>query len=235
MAPDIAPVHPLELDLETADAMAEVDRASLDAAGLRLPAPVGAARLRAIQLGSDCRPVGGLWLTRDGDRVVGHARVEMPWRENTGTVFVRGTVHPDHRRRGIGRALLRHALDAAERAGRPTVFAGSYEGTDVGTALAALGFGRAARYAIRRVDLHGAGPARWDRLHDEAAASAADYEVVRQVGSTPDERVEGMVALHEAINDAPRDDSGLEDDAWDAARLSDYERARPAGTRRCTG
>ena len=182
MAPDIAPVDPLELDLETADAMAEVDRASMDAAGLRLPAPVGAATLRAIQLGSDCRPVGGLWLARDGDRVVGHARVEMPWRENTGTVFVRGTVHPDHRRRGIGRALLRHALDAAERAGRPTVFAGSYEGTDGVTALAALGFGHAARYAIRRVEPHEA-------------------------------------------NDAPRDDAGLEDDARDAARLSDYERA----------
>jgi hypothetical protein len=93
------------------------------------------------------------------------------------------------------------------------------------TALAALGFGRAARYAIRRVDLHGTGLAHWDRLHDEAAASAADYELIRQVGPTPDERLEGMVALHAAINDAPRDDPGLEADVWDVARLTDYENA----------
>ena len=35
---------------------------------------------------------------------------------------------------------------------------------------------------------------------------AADYELLHVVGATPDELLDGMVALHEAINDAPADE-----------------------------
>ena len=48
---------------------------------------------------------------------------------------------------------------------------------------------------------------------------------MRQVGSTPEDRVEAMVELHEAINDAPASDADDEPARWDAQRLADYEGA----------
>lgn len=222
---EIERIDPMDLDLETADAMAEVDRASLEKAGLPLPAPVGATKLRSAQLGTDCRPVSGLWLARDGGEVIGHAVVELPWRDNTGSAHIRGAVRPDRRRTGVGRALLDRALRLAGEAGRAQVYAGAYGGSDGVHALPAMGFVPGARYAVRRVDVHGTPSGMWDRLYDEAAGHAPDYELVHQVGPTPEDRLDGMVALHEAINDAPRDDPDMEADVWDVDRLTDYERA----------
>ena len=76
-------------------------------------------------------------------------------------------------------------------------------------------------YAIRRLDLHHGGT-HWARLHEEAAAVATDYELLHVVGATPDELLDGMVALHEAINDAPADE-GSEPDVWDVDRLRAYD------------
>lgn len=221
-------VDPMTLDLETAERMAEIDRASLDAAGLDLPAPVGPTKLTSLQLTSDCRPVEGLWLARDDDRrVIGHVAVELPWRDNTDTANLRGTVHPAARRRGVGRALVDQAVTAARDAGRPKFYAGAYEGCDGVPVLTKLGFSSTGLgvNAVRRVDVHGAPAGLWDRLYAEARADAAAYELVHQIGPTPDNMIDGMVTLHEAINDAPLDDPDLEADAWDADRVRSYDRA----------
>ncbi len=81
------------------------------------------------------------------------------------------------------------------------------------------------RNAVRRIDLHGEPPARWQALYDEATRHAEDYQLVRQKGSTPPERVESMVALHEAISDAPPDDPDADPDHWSAERVRSYEEA----------
>lgn len=220
-------VDPLALELDTAEQIAAIDRASLQAAGLDIPTKSGPAQLTSLQLQSDCRPVDGLWLARENARVIGHVALQLPWRDNTDTAHFRGTVHPAARRRGVGRALLEETLSLAGEAGRSKVYAGAYEGSDGIPALQALGFSNRGLgvNAVRRLDVHGAPPGLWDRLYDEAMARAADYELEHQVGPTPEDMVEGMVTLHEAINDAPLDDPDLEDDAWDADRVRSYDRA----------
>jgi GNAT superfamily N-acetyltransferase len=218
-------IDPLDLDLDTAEALAENDRAGDEAAGLPLAPTPGPALLRSLQLQSDSRPVDALWVARADDRVVGHLAVELPWRDNTGSAFIRGVVHPDARRRGTGRRLLDAALDLIDSAKRPQVYSGTFEGGDGVPALTALGFTPRGRNAVRRVDVHRASPRLWSRLYDEAAGHAADYELLRQVGSTPEDRHKSMVELHAAINDAPMDDPGMEEDAWDVDRLVSYEKA----------
>jgi hypothetical protein len=65
-------------------------------------------------------------------------------------------------------------------------------------------------------------------LADEAAAAAADYELVPLDGPTPESRLTDMSALFEAINDAPLDDADMEDDSYPVERIRRYEAARAA-------
>jgi ribosomal protein S18 acetylase RimI-like enzyme len=61
------------------------------------------------------------WLAMAGDVVTGYVAVQplAAWSDHVGEL--RLVVHPDRRRRGIGRALARHALLQAVRAGRRKV------------------------------------------------------------------------------------------------------------------
>jgi hypothetical protein len=61
------------------------------------------------------------------------------------------------------------------------------------------------------------------QLYDDAAAVAADYELVRIAGRTPDELMDAVVELSAAINDAPTDDLDIEDDVMSAERVEAYE------------
>ncbi len=220
-------VDPRELDLDTADALAGVLTAANEAAGLRMPPRVGPMVMTSRQLGSEGRPLDGLWLAHDGDRPVGHLDLELPQRENTGTAQLRGHVHPDARKRGIGAALLEAGLAAAKDAGRTRAYSGAFAGTDGVPALERWGFERlpGGRYAVRRVDLHTAPHGLWDRLYDEAAKHAADYDLLHLVGPTPEELLAPMATLHEAINDAPSDDEDEEPSLFDAERVRGYDRA----------
>ena len=222
-------IDPLDLDLGTAEAMAEVGYAIQKAEGLRATSPSGPTRLKDYQHGSDGTPYGGIWLARDVDGLLaGMAAAVFPRRENVDMAGVRGGVHPDHRGRGIGRALLdRVRADSAE-AGRTKIYSGTVQGTDGEQAMAALGFETIHTYAISQLDLHGADTGRWDRLYEDAAAASADYDLLRIVGRTPDEQVEDVVALFAAINDAPMTDPDAEPDVWDADRVRGYDAAMEA-------
>ena len=218
-------VDPRDLDLRTADAIAGLVTDSEAAAELPFPRRTGAACLLSRQLKSDARPVDALFLARDGDRLVGEACVELPWRDNTDMGVVRGQVHPDARGRGVGTALKDAALRFVDDHGRKRLHLGAYVGSDGVPVLDHWGFTRTGVNAIRRVDLHATPAGLWDRLRSEALALACDYGLVRQVGSTPPERYADLVLLHDAINDAPASDAAIEPDAWDEARLADYEQA----------
>lgn len=220
-------IDPLDLDLDTAESIAEVERAGLEAAGLLIPAPAGAAMLRSFQLGSDGRPAGGLWLARDDDTVVGYVVAWHPTPQNSDSARLRGMVLPTHRRQGIGRALAGEAVASARASGRHRVYAGSFRGTGGGPVLEALGFSRDGLgvNAIRRVDLHAAEPGRWDRLYDDATRAGSEYELVHLVGPTPVDLLDDLVILHAAINDAPPDDPDSDEDLWDSDRVTAYDDA----------
>lgn len=221
-------IDPSDLDLDTADALAEVARASQAADGVDVTTPSGPARLKLYQHSSEGTPFAGVWLARDGDRLLGYTSVFFPHRENTGSAHVSGAVAVDARRQGVGRALLDAVTAHAADAGRSTLYSGAMAGGDSQKAMQALGFVQVHAYGINRLDVHGAPRERWQRLYDDAAAAAADYELVRLVGPTPEDRVEDVVALFAAMNDAPRTDPGAEPDAWGADRVRAYDEAMAA-------
>lgn len=221
-------ISPDDLDLDTADAMAAISDDSQREAGLEVTTANGPARLKLYQHSSDGTPYAGLWLAHDGDKLVGYASAFFPRRENTDSAQLTGAVTVPHRRAGVGRALFEAMVEHAAAEGRTRLYAGAFEGSDGQAALTAFGFEQVHTYAINRLDVHGAPRERWQRLYDGAATAAHDYELVRLVGRTPDDRVDDVVALFEAINDAPMTDPDAEPDAWTPERVHAYDAAMAA-------
>ena len=225
MAATIERIDALELDLDMADQVAEVHSASIVTDGLPFQPKTGADVLTSRQLGFESRPVDAVLLAREGGRIVGEATVELPWRDNTDSAAVRLVVHPDARGRGLGGRLWRDVLGLVEDAGRSRVRNGAWIGTTAVDVLDHYGLHRAGVGVIRRIDLHATPASTWEALLVEAAAHGTEYEVFRQVGSTPSAAVADLVTLHASLNDAPRTDPGEQETAWDAQRLSDLENA----------
>jgi GNAT superfamily N-acetyltransferase len=221
-------IDPADLDLDTADEMTAIAATSQREAGLEVTTPSGPTRLQLYLHSSDGTPFAGLWLARDGDKLLGYAGAQFPRRENTDSAHLRGAVAVGERRRGVGRALLEAASGCAAEHGRTRLYSGAFQGSDGQRALEALGFEQVHTYAINRLDVHGASPSRWQRLYDDAAAAAADYELVRLVGPTPDDRIDDVVTLFDAINDAPQTDPAAEPDRWGPDRVRAYDRAMAA-------
>jgi GNAT superfamily N-acetyltransferase len=110
---EITRVDVADLDLDLSDELAAIDNAALEGVPLR--------RHTAETFLLDCRdrngegPDAGLWLAREDGRLVGYAALTLNLFENLDGAKILGAVHPDHRRRGIGRALMQAAEGATER------------------------------------------------------------------------------------------------------------------------
>ncbi|GAB3763862.1 GNAT superfamily N-acetyltransferase [Nocardioides ginsengisegetis] len=220
---DITRIDPLDVDLDLADRLVAVDRASHEHAGLELPVQSGPSRMFSLQHGNDGRPVDAVWVVGPPEEPVGWGLVELPFLDNRDLARLRAIVSPAHRRAGVGTALLEQMTAFAGERDRTQLTTGAWLGTDGIGFLGARGFGTQGQhqYAVRRLDLH-EDPTRWDRLYGEAAAVASGYELVRVAGPADEAMVPDLVALHEAINDAPADD-GREPDAWDPDRVRAYD------------
>ena len=102
-----------ELDDELAAALAAIDNAALD--GVPLRHHTG----RTFQLECQDRngegPDEAVWLAHADGELVGYAALSLNRFANLDGAKVLGAVHPDHRRRGIGRALATAAESATDR------------------------------------------------------------------------------------------------------------------------
>lgn len=153
---------------------------------------------------------------------VGALSVVLFTLDNLTAANLDGSVHPDHRRRGHGRRLLEHALDAVRSAGRTRVF--------VQAPWAAAGEEGPAFPMLRAA---GAQPKLEDvrRLLDlqafpvgEPLPAPEGYRVVQWVDTAPDEVVDGLAyLLHRMVLDAPMGDLDIEPEQWDRARYRDSE------------
>lgn len=152
--------------------------------------------------------------TPDGE-IVGEA--EPSWartKENAHLVQTELDVHPDHRRRGIGTALLRCVADLAEAAGRSTVMAVVTDRVPAGEAFAKrIGARVGLSQHINRVVIDEVDREMVRRWIDEGPARAPGYSLVAVDGTYPDDLIADIVDLHKVMNTAPRED--LEMDDWE--------------------
>ncbi|HEY9289733.1 MAG TPA: GNAT family N-acetyltransferase [Microlunatus sp.] len=161
----------------------------------------------------------------DGEPV-GFISVGAPKRDNLRLITGEIVVHPDHRRRGHGSAMMRELLRQARELGRTTVWAGCAE-DDQGAAdfLKQHGFGYASHDARRYQRPADLDRNQLDELYAMAREAAADYDLVRAMAPTDDHLLAELVEVTAAINDAPMGELDFEPELFDLQRLKDFEYA----------
>ncbi|RLV49326.1 GNAT family N-acetyltransferase [Nocardioides mangrovicus] len=167
--------------------------------------------------------LGRFFLLREGDRVLGTARLDTSEWDNLDLAWVEVVVDPQHRRRGAGTAALAELERLALAGDRHLVGVSGWDSAGVRAFAERTGYLLGSQEIARRLDLTGVDLARIRTLRDEAAERASAYELVRVVGRTPEELLDDLAAITGAINDAPMGDLEYEDEVYPPQRVRDYE------------
>jgi GNAT superfamily N-acetyltransferase len=167
--------------------------------------------------GGEPREVWAIRLVPGQGPVTGWYRLQLPDRENLDRAHLNIVVHPEARRRGTGRALLRHAAGRMAEHGR-SVLTGGADRDSPGEAFARSAGAEPGIVEIKRM----MEPGRLElaRLREPAERAAADYSLVSWAGLVPDEFVDQAAALYSALNDAPNN-PGVAPEVWNAQRVRD--------------
>ena len=166
--------------------------------------------------------------------VVGALRVLLPVRDNPAVAHLDVAVHPAHRRRGVGSALLADGARLAAAAGRSSLIA---EVDEPGPAAPGRAFALRHGWACdlretRRDLLLPVEEERLSALETEARAASTGYEVVTWRDRTPEDLLEDRALLSRRMStDAPNGDVPVEEEDWDAARVREEEAVHVARDR----
>ncbi len=177
--------------------------------------------------GWDGEPATPFLGTVDGEPVAA-GELHASERDNLHSAWLTVEVHPEHRGRGHGRALLTALEDAARSRGRTVTGLSAWDVDGLAGFATAHGYEQKGVGVNRRQHLDEIDHATVDRLHDEALAASSGYELVRYRDRSPDDQLEALAVMASAINDAPRDDLDVEDEVFDGARIRAYEEAQLA-------
>jgi GNAT superfamily N-acetyltransferase len=168
-----------------------------------------------------------LTATDENGRVVGAAKCEAPLRDNTHLVSSELWVHPGHRRRGAGRALLVETERRALAAGRTVSLVEQEEPADADPGF--RGFAGVHGYKCAQLDHRRdldlpVDPARLDRIEEECLPRAGGYRIATWRDRCPDEYVDDQALLGRRMStDMPLGDLAVEEEEWDAARVRRHE------------
>jgi GNAT superfamily N-acetyltransferase len=171
----------------------------------------------------------------------GYARIDLPELDNTDNASVELSVHPEHRRLGVGRALHEYVVRQVRNEGRKRLVgmsvrqlpggpARSTAGAEFATAMGA----KSALFDVRRrLDVTALDEPALDRMLADAWSRADGYSLVRWQDRAPDEYVDDVAYLDSRlVEDAPMGDLAWEPEKIDAARVRAIEAAREARGRR---
>ncbi|MGH3191050.1 MAG: hypothetical protein ACRDPY_42930 [Streptosporangiaceae bacterium] len=152
------------------------------------------------------------------DAIAGWYRLDLPDLENLDRAGLDLIVRPRDRRRGLGRALLRHAVGRAATHGRSVLSSGTWQGT-AGDAFARTTGAEPGLVDIRRIQYPRKLPAgELARLRGPAEQAAVGYSLLSWTGPVPEELLDQAAVLYGALGDAPHD-PGVARAKWDAERI----------------
>lgn len=166
------------------------------------------------------------WAARLAGRTIGVLTIGMRLTDNTDVTVIRELrVHPDHRRRGIGTLLWRHAIAQSRATGRYRLLVETTRTIDCEVEpgelfVTRMGAKRVTRETGRRLAVDQLDDADLRRRLADAEAASTDYSLLQWVGGTPADHVDGMAMLAARMTtDVPLDDLDWEPEAWDAERV----------------
>ncbi|RZU31994.1 GNAT family N-acetyltransferase [Blastococcus saxobsidens] len=189
-----------------------------------------------VALGRELVAPGG---SRDGlhraavadGAVVGALRVLLPLKDNTSVAYLDVAVHPGHRRRGLGTALLADGRAHAGECDRTLLIAEVDEASPAspGRAFAERHGWTCDLVETRRDLVLPVDGQRLAALEAEAARTGGSYEIVTWRDRTPDPLLEDRALLERRMTtDAPHGDLPVEEEEWDGDRIREYERSHVA-------
>ncbi len=166
--------------------------------------------------------------------ILGVGLLEFPLLDNTHSVEVTVAVHPDHRRRGVGTAIVGYMGELARADGRRSLNAIVDVPLTKAQTHASLHFAPSVGFEAtmagnaRRLDLP-LDPAKVAELRGVVASArdAADYRTLTFLAPWPDEFVEDECELLQVMStDEPAGDGEREAEVWDEKRMAEYDELR---------
>jgi GNAT superfamily N-acetyltransferase len=149
-----------------------------------------------------------IWGAFDGDTLVGYLRIWIPLQDNTSKVHAEVQVHPDHRRRGAGAALVEQVVALAQARSRTEIVADLLAPAD-----------STPEHPYRRfVAKHGFAEASQDSMRDLPLPVPAEY--LDELASKARERWLGRYELASYLDGVPEH---LQQSLCDAANLVDAQ------------
>ena len=128
--------------------------------------------------------------------------------------------------------MIGFARERARELGRTSLGGDAWEGSP-GVAFAeAHGLPRRSLAVKRRQTLTKVDRDALAEMYADATVAASGYRLERHTGRTPDDMIEQVAAMAEAMNDAPTDDLEIEDEVFAPERIAGYEAAQAARGRR---
>ncbi len=165
---------------------------------------------------------GETWVASDADGgIVGFYRVHLWNLENLDRASIGPVVHPAVRRRGFGRALLRHEAERAAANGR-SVLNGVVVAGSAGASFAQVLGAKLELDEVRRIQyLDKIAPGQVGALRQQGERAASGYSLVNWAGEVPEQYLGPLANVIQAFEDAPRGE-GVEPESWDAGRLREH-------------
>jgi len=158
-----------------------------------------------------------IWVARSPDgTVTGWFRLLLPEPENRERADLDLVVDPGQRRHGTGRELLAQAMRRATANGRSVLGTSAADGSPGEAFVQAAGAVATVTDVTRVQDLKALPPL--DGPRTAARRAAAGYRLISWTGIVPEERVDGVATVFNAMRDAPRS-PGSQPVQWDARRV----------------
>ena len=184
------------------------------------------------------------WLGRLGGRIVAKGIAYLDLKDNLNGAEIHVSVHPEHRRRGLGGELLAVIEEDLRADGRTrltsfnevpaTVVAADLRGARIAAAsgtgalpadLADVAFARAHGYSLRQIER--CAIARLRPPEHDVAEPDDGYEILTWSGPVPEKHLDALAVVHRAMStDTPGSADLEEEEFWDAERVRALDRQR---------
>jgi GNAT superfamily N-acetyltransferase len=155
---------------------------------------------------------------------VGYLSLDLPLLDNLDNAGAEVWVHPEYRRRGVGRALWTFATGRIRALGRKRITAESVESPEAGGFAKAIGAAAALRETRSRLDVSAIDEGHLNAMLADAWAHAGGYRLIRWQGVPPEQYIDHVAYLDSRfLTDAPTGDLEWEPEKIDADRVRLHE------------